>query len=516
MPRKLVVAKMGSRPDKPRSAPAVNPHVPCRPAFADQSGFTLVEVMVAALILLTGVLGTLTLLDGANAATSRTKSREAATNLARELIESARAVPYPELVTPKIAAAMREQPGLDDVDGDSDWHVRRRNVLFTITATACSVDDDKATGDGLGDHTGGYFCNPGATTGPDENPDDYKRVAFDVTWTDGSTSRTVRQEAVINNPGDLLAPGIKTLTKTAPTVDPITTDITSVTFQATTTSVPDRVRWSVDNVDKGAATGSAFTWNFTWTVGAVGTNPPVDDGTYLIGAQAYNQFDQSGTARTRTVVLNRFAPRSPTGFVAGRNGAVGVEFEWHPNTEPDVSGYRVYRVTGAAPSAADQVVCSTRTTETTPTSCRDKEAPAAPAALRYYVVAIAPARPPATGDEASARPTSLDETYLVSNSNVAPNEPTSLTATAPADGTVNLAWSAPQPPSAGEPGDTVRYYRIYRDGDSYADRYDRTGAATEHSFVDVDPGPGTHTYSVTTVDSQLAESAPITITGIGP
>ena len=67
-------------------------------AAADQSGFTLVEVMVAVFILLIGVLGALTLLDGANAATSRTKKREAATNLARELIESARAVPYPDLI----------------------------------------------------------------------------------------------------------------------------------------------------------------------------------------------------------------------------------------------------------------------------------------------------------------------------------------------------------------------------------------------------------------------------------
>ena len=37
-----------------------------------------------------------------------------------------------------------------------------RNVLFTITPTACSVDDDTPGGDGLGDHTGGYFCTAGA------------------------------------------------------------------------------------------------------------------------------------------------------------------------------------------------------------------------------------------------------------------------------------------------------------------------------------------------------------------
>ena len=494
---------MGSRPDQRSAAVAVNTYV-SRRALADQSGFTLVEVMVAVIILLAGVLGTLTLLDGANAATSRTKTREAATNLARELIESSRAVPYTNLSTPEIASAIQQQPGLGDINAASGWQLRRRNVLFTITPTACSVDD---ADDQLGDHDGGYFCGDSSAEGtPDTNPDDYRRVAFDVTWTDGSATRKVRQEAVVNNPGAALAPGIRTLTRTSPTTDPITTDVAAVTFQATTTAVPEKVRWSLDNVLQGDATGSNFTWNFSWDISAV------DDGTYLVGARAFNKFDASGTTRTLTVVLNRFAPRAPTGFVAGRNGSIGVEFEWNPNTERDVSGYRVYRVADAAPSAADTLVCSKQTTDLLPTSCHDETAPAAPATLYYYVVAVAPARSPTGGEEESPRPTTLDQTYLVSNTNVRPNPPTGFTATSPGDGTVELTWSDPVDPPAGEAGDTVRYYRIYRDGE----RLDRTGSGTETSFVDTDPGPGTHSYSVTTVDSQLAESAPVTIAGVGP
>jgi hypothetical protein len=373
------------------------------------------------------------------------------------------------------------------------------------------VDDNTTTTDGLGDHTGGYFCSDSSAQGTtDSNPDDYKRVSFDVTWMDGSTVRKVRQEAVINNPGAALAPGISTLTMTNPTADPITNPaITSVTFEATTTSVPVLVKWSVGNVPQGDATGSNFTWNFTWNIASV------DDGTYLIGARAFDKFGESGTARTRTVVLNRFAPRTPTGFVAGRNGDIGVEFEWIPNTEPDVSGYRVYRVTGAAPSASDALVCSKSTTDRLPTTCRDKDADAAPAELRYYVVAVGPARGVTAGEEESPRPTTLSDTYLVSNLNVPPNPPRDLTATVPGDGTIVLTWNNPDSPPAGDVSDTVRYYRIYRDGELYADRYDRTGSATDMTFVDTDPGPGTHTYSVTTVDSQLAESVHVTLQNVG-
>ena len=171
----------------------------CRRALADQSGFTLVEVMVAVIILLAGVLGTLTLLDGANAATSRTKAREAATNLARELIESARAVPYTDLGTPQIVPAIQQQPGLGDANAASGWQLRRRNVLFTVTPTACSVDDT----------TTSSATTPAATSAPTRAPRT-RRIRTRTTTggsrltspgRDGSTTRKVRQEAVINNPG---------------------------------------------------------------------------------------------------------------------------------------------------------------------------------------------------------------------------------------------------------------------------------------------------------------------------
>ncbi len=49
------------------------------------------------------------------------------------------------------------------------------------------------------------------------------------------------------------------------------------------------------------------------------------------------------------MVLNRYAPEQPQDLVGGRNPLWGpsfAEFEWAPNPERDVLGYRVYRLAG--------------------------------------------------------------------------------------------------------------------------------------------------------------------------
>src|SRR5688572_15717394 len=95
----------------------------------DERGFTIVEVLVAAPILVVGVLGLVTMLDGANRATHRTKAREAGVNLAREAIEAARAVPYPDLIPPNVEGEIRAQPGLGDASADPGWQIRRRDIV---------------------------------------------------------------------------------------------------------------------------------------------------------------------------------------------------------------------------------------------------------------------------------------------------------------------------------------------------------------------------------------------------
>ena len=307
------------------------------------------------------------------------------------------------------------------------------------------------------------------------------------TWTDGSTTRKVRQEAVINNPGAALAPGIRTLTRTSPTADPITTNVAAVTFQATTTSVPAGVKWSVDNVPQGDATGSNFTWNFTWNISAV------DDGTYLVGARAFDKFGESGTTRTRTVVLNRFAPRTPTGFVAGRNGAIGVEFEWNPNTEPDVSGYRVYRVAGAAPERrrhAGLLHAHDRpSADELPRQGRSTRRP------RHSTTTSSPWRRRVAGHGRGGEPAARASTRRMwsRTATYRPNPPDGLTATSPGDGTVVLTWSDPVSPPAGEPATRSATTGSIATARPMATATTARARATEHVFVDADPGPGTHT-----------------------
>src|SRR5256885_6357881 len=87
-----------------------------------EGGSLLIEVMVAIVVLLVGVLGSVTLVDAANRTTSTTRARESATNLARSILESTRAQPYTSLVQSTVASAVQADPGLADSDpGTAGW-----------------------------------------------------------------------------------------------------------------------------------------------------------------------------------------------------------------------------------------------------------------------------------------------------------------------------------------------------------------------------------------------------------
>ena len=178
------------------------------------------------------------------------------------------------------------------------------------------------------------------------------------------------------------------------------------------------------------------------------------------------------------MVLNRAAPLPPAGLAGGRNPLWGpnfVEFEWLPNPERDVVGYRVYRVTGAAPSTTgDEPVCETKIDDITPTSCG---AVGQPAGLQhYYVVATAPSRS-GSGVEESARPL-IGGTGHVDDNNARPDAPTNVHVDLVVDdgGKVTLGWDIPL-----DPDGTIRYYRIYRnDNTKYTVRYSGTGSGSQN------------------------------------
>src|SRR4051794_31465981 len=74
-------------------------HMRTTPHHADRGehGMTMVEVMVAMVILLVGVLGSITLLDVGNHSTTDNVTRDAAIALAREQLETAREVEFTSL-----------------------------------------------------------------------------------------------------------------------------------------------------------------------------------------------------------------------------------------------------------------------------------------------------------------------------------------------------------------------------------------------------------------------------------
>jgi hypothetical protein len=319
---------------------------------------SLVEVMVAAFVLAVGVLGVVAVVDRANAATSANKAREGGTNLAREVIENASAVPYAEVTQAGLPARLRSRPGLADSDANAanGWTVLRRgrqgdagSITYTIETGVCTLDDPN---DGTGPHDA-EFCPDAAPPGSaDPTPKDYKRVDARISWTDdyGRTA-IVRQSAIVTPKGAMDIPAITSLSGLPLT--PVTSDTAKVSFTARSSTPAVGVAFSEDGGTIGPATGGPTDWSFDWNIASL------VDGDYVIGARAFDGQGGLGAGRTLTYRLNRFVPRAPENFVAGVNGT-RVDTEWSANPERDIVGYYVYKQ-GSSGSAV-RVNCGTTTT----------------------------------------------------------------------------------------------------------------------------------------------------------
>ncbi len=134
-----------------------------------EAGFTVVEALVAATILITGVLATLALVDRATGSTSSSKQRDVANSLAQELVERAQGGRYTTTrndMTDIDAAAANKGPAdrlraALDPDGDSasstiapatptagvplsaaqTWTLVRKNTTYTVSYRACTSSD---------------------------------------------------------------------------------------------------------------------------------------------------------------------------------------------------------------------------------------------------------------------------------------------------------------------------------------------------------------------------------------
>ncbi len=490
------------------------------PTADSQAGFTIIETMVACVLLLIGLVATLTVVERASSTTVKTRSREQATNLQRELVEAARSVSYDQLTPNGLGAAVRARPALGDSSvGAAGWTIRRRNATYTVSMGACTVDDPR---DGTGAHEGGVFCAAGGaapadanldgtvdglvsassttcpsacTTPPDTNPADYKRIVALVRWPEGSNV----QASQVNNPGLAAAPAVTRLAATNAITDAPITDRDTLGLTATTTNSPQTVQLYLDGTAIGPASfASGANWTANWNLGTVNTTPgaqpgtsEIVDGSYELSMKAFDQYGQYGATRSQTIVVNRRQPFASARVGAGRNGS-DVEIEWSPAKEHDSEGFRLdRRINGG--SWAEVCVRAPRT------ACRDAGAPAPGPAqtLEYSVVGYD--RDPAGALRAGDR---SEVVAIIDPAPAAPNIPGSLQA-ALVNGNVVLTWTAPAASTAPD------HYNIYRDGQAYGDRLDSVylQAGQPLTYTDTRTTGQLHDYWITAVNSQLGESA---------
>lgn len=491
----------------------------------------MIELLVSMTILAIGILGTVTMVDDSNATTSKTKGREGATALGRAVLEIARSVPYKDMNAQAIEDEVKTHSGLDDASAAAGFQIDSRNFLYTVTTSVCSVDDAK---DGYGVRDAAAdppFCTDNGTPAAgdplkDKNPDDYRRVALTFTWKAGNVTSSAKQTGVIVNPVGGLGPSVKDLKITTPSTTTITTlngnPVNTASFLATTGSPATQLNWSVQGNPMGKGSGGPIDWTFDWNVGqtkADGT-PVYPDCTYVVAAEASDDKDRIGAPRALTVTLNRIPAIAPANFGGGHNGNGNkVDLQWEPNPECDVLGYRVYR--GTSPAAINTLVCpASGTTPITPNSCIDDP----PAGQTYYYKVFGVDTDPVTSAQRNGTP-SL--TLTVAEGNTVPDAPPSASACAGgspgctdtegdsvAAGTNAVSWS----PAIDPNGDSILFYRIYRGGTNYSDRYDilYPTAGKPLVYVDAKPASGTNKYWVTAVDDKFGESVPVGPVQVGP
>jgi prepilin-type N-terminal cleavage/methylation domain-containing protein len=302
----------------------------------DERGFTLIEVMMAASVLLIGILGVVTLVNAANGATTSSKAREQGLALARDMTEGARSIRYQDLEPATVTSKLKAMPGFTDAGG-SGWTIVRRGIRYTVSFGVCSVDDPS---DGTGAHAANTFClqpavqanaadcktligfppkingtsagsaNAGdcgidydldgtvdglvqgpATSCPsgtsvaagtcDSQPNDFKRLVTLITWDRGSGSRYVLEQATVPFPGLSAYGAISSLTLNGYTpsasstyvVDDTPSAPTSLTFTATTAQPAQQVDWLLGGVDKGPFDSwSGTSGTVSWGLGAIDLN----------------------------------------------------------------------------------------------------------------------------------------------------------------------------------------------------------------------------------------------------
>lgn len=502
-----------------------------------QGGFTLVEVLIAMVVILIAVLGMVVLLDRASAGSSESKVRAQGTNIVRHLLETAQGLSYTSITTTAQLQSAMQSNGFPDWDPSTTttWDLCSSAVgsvksgstacsgtVFTVTANECSVDD---THDGSGPHpASSNFCADSPSGNTDSNAEDYKRMSFTVTPATAGLGPGVTETTVVgsnraSNPGGSGSGSgsssitVSSLKITSPTlvngqIAPCTNNFActwkqtttstvtpaSVTFQAITASTAQKVRFSVDGQVMATVNGPGTTFNWTWTLPAA-----QPDGTYNITAQV---FDSAGSTplsdpKPLSAILNRYLPdfNAYTVAAAGRNPLYGFkpEIETYPTTggtgrvDRDVTGFLVARF--ACTSGCTGVQVGT-TASGNVRWMQDNGAPtcAALPCTGILTYQITPVGLYPDGSQQLGNPT--PKSVNVNLANNRPCAPTNVQAVR-AGNIVTFTWTNPGTATPGcaaagatsgdpDSGDCVDFFRVYSKSASdasafqYTERADRT------------------------------------------
>jgi prepilin-type N-terminal cleavage/methylation domain-containing protein len=469
-----------------------------------QGGFTLIETMIAALVLAVGIAGFFSTLDTSVHAEANSRAREGATNLAREVLEDARTIPYAQLAPTDIVPELQTMAGLASTSSPG-WTIERRHFTYTVSVSECSIDDPK---DGYGKHDSTFCSFSSSEASADPQPADLKQIVVEVSWKRYGQTPHVRQVETLTAAGQtigLAASNLKLISPVAaaPTAPVITSaTVPELQFAVSAPSGTVAMDWALEGVRQSPQpskkSGSSGEWVFGWKI----PYPAISDGTYVVSAQAIDASGVDGPPVSISVTLLRGTPAAPSGLVGGFNTPIVggsasrvIELQWQANSERNVVGYRVYGPGGLVcpRDASGEPSLSTLSLSL---SCIDFHPPAYNASnTKYEVVAL---YHKASGETVSEEivPGPAAVLSVPKGEPSPPAVPEWLKATKNADGSVTLTWAK----VAG-----ASFYRVYRGSTEYTSRYAVATPGSETTFVDHD-ATTTHQYWVTAVNSSLAES----------
>lgn len=289
-----------------------------RPRAGAQAGFTLIEVLVAIVVLTVGLLGTFAALRTSAHTTLTNRERQAETSLAREVLEDAGSLPTWQLSTVALPAALAPLITGSSA-GVGSLSVSRGPTTYSVTLSACSVDDPS---DGSGTELNSpppspmpapapnrTWCpNLTASSSVDPSPDDEERVSVTVQPSAGQPGPIVQQSTLIMN----RLPVVSGLTLSSSSLStnggpcassqPVScTSAQPLIFSVTTTTPATSVRWFVN----GALQASGDPYSTSGTTSQFPWQPPAGAATYTISAQAaYGQGDLGPSATLQVSITS--------------------------------------------------------------------------------------------------------------------------------------------------------------------------------------------------------------------